>query len=198
MKRRSPRWLTARAQAMRKEMTPEEKAIWHLLHDGELVALNWRRQTAFGTYVLDFVSHAAKLVIEIDGAQHAEKSQLEHDACRSAWLNRQGYCVLRVWNNEAVKEKEGVWRTIHAAACKTRAMIRMQRWREKHMACVESINAEIGALPLDGGGGREADGGGARAGGDGRASRGNTENKSAPHPLSHAAHDSSPIEGERE
>jgi very-short-patch-repair endonuclease len=190
MSERSSPWLKSRAKAMRAEMTPQEKIIWRLLHDGELIALNWRRQAAFGKYLLDFVSHAADLVVEIDGAQHGEKAQVAHDAQRSVWLKSQGYRVLRVWNAEALKERDGVWRTIHAAASETPALVRMQRWREA-----------IGTshLPLDGGGGeRMRAGGGVRASGEGEVSGDFTGNLSGPHPLSHAARDSSPIEGERE
>ena len=138
-------WLKARAKAMRAEMTPQEKAVWRLLHDGELVALNWRRQAAFGKYVLDFVSHAARLVIEVDGAKHREIAQAKHDAQRSAWLMGQGYRVLRVWNAEAAKEKDGVWRAIHAAASETRAVARMRRWRKEHLEKIQAINAAAGA-----------------------------------------------------
>ncbi len=194
-------WLKTRAKAMRGEMTPQEKTIWRLLHDGELVALNWRRQVAFGDYVLDFVSHAAKLVVEVDGAQHAETKHADHDAQRTTWLNTQGYRVLRIWNDEALRSKDGVWQSIHTAASETPVLARMQRWREKELARVQTINAKIGApcLPLDGGGGeRMRAGGGVRADIKEEASGGSSGKTSGPHPLSHAARDSSPIEGERE
>ncbi len=187
----SSRWLKAGAKTMRAEMTPQEKAIWHLLHDGELVALHWRRQAAFGQYVLDFVSHAAKLILEIDGAQHAGKSQVKHYAQKSAWLNSQGYRVLRVWNVEAVREKEGVWRAIHGAACETRAVARMQRWRAEKMRLVRETTANI-TSPSMGEVAAQRPEGVTRADGEDEASVGLTGNASGPYPLSHAARDSSP------
>lgn len=80
-------WIRSRAKQMRKEMTPHENAMWGVLHEGELIALNWRRQVAFGDYILDFVSHPARLVIEVDGSQHAEAGQAARDEARSVVTN---------------------------------------------------------------------------------------------------------------
>jgi very-short-patch-repair endonuclease len=179
---------------LRKQMTPHERAVWRLLREGELVALNWRRQSVFRKYILDFVSHPARLVVEVDGAQHGAQEQAGHDEQRTAVLNGQGYRVLRFWNNEAMRARDGVWRTVHAAALETPARARMVRWREKHVLDVAGQNAH---LPLDGGGGREAAGGGARVVLEEEASRGNAGNAGGPHPISHASRDSSSIEGER-
>jgi hypothetical protein len=144
--------------------------------------------------VLDFVSHTAKLVVEVDGAQHADAAIAETDAARTAWLKQEGYEVLRFWNLESVREQDGVWCTIYSAALQTKAAPRMVRWREKHTRDVAEVNAR---LPLDGGGGREAAGGGARAGAESTAAGGNAGEVGGPHPLSRAARDSSPIEGEQ-
>ena len=151
-------WLRGRAKAMRTEMTPHEKAIWRLLHEGELVALNWRRQAAFGAYILDFVSHPARLVIEVDGAQHATAENAKHDAERSACIEAEGYRVLRFWNNEALMAKDGVWQSIYAAALSTPARARMERWRKGHMTQISEGNARLASssmeeAPRSGGGG---------------------------------------------
>jgi|CXWL01.1.fsa_nt_gi very-short-patch-repair endonuclease len=189
-------WLRQRAKQMRAEMTPHEKIIWRLLHQGELVALNWRRQSPLGRYVLDFVSHPAKFIVEIDGAHHGDANNVESDSKRTVWLNEQGYQVLRFWNFETVREQDGVWLTIHGTAIQTKAAPRMLRWREKHMRDVAATNAR---LPPDGGGGeRKRAGGGARAVGEEGASGGVSGKAGGPHPLSHASRDLSPIEGERE
>jgi|GEM_PF-4020718 len=130
-------------------MTPHEKAVWRLLHEGELVALYWRRQCVFRNYILDFVSHPARLVVEVDGAQHGAAEQAQHDNCRSAVLNGQGYRVLRFWNNEAIKDRDGVWRSIHAAAAETPARARMQRWREQDTKRVETANARLTSSSME-------------------------------------------------
>lgn len=151
-------WLRSRAKKMRAEMTPHEKAMWRLLHEGELAAMNWRRQVAFGSYILDFVSHPARLVIEVDGSQHAMTENAANDAKRTEWLRSEGYNVLRFWNQEALKSRDDVWRSIHSTASATPAGARMQKWRASHLAQIEKANAQIASssmeeAPRSGGGG---------------------------------------------
>ena len=142
-------WLRARAKAMRKEMTPHEKAMWRLLHEGELAALYWRRQSVFRGYILDFVSHPARLVVEVDGAQHGEAGQADRDTKRTAMLNEQGYRVLRFWNDEATRNRDGVWETIFAAAKQTGAAARMRRWRAEHMKRVRQANDRLTSSSME-------------------------------------------------
>ncbi|HYD89020.1 MAG TPA: DUF559 domain-containing protein [Vitreimonas sp.] len=142
-------WLRKRAKEMRREMTPHEKATWRILHEGELVALYSRRQTVFRDYILDFVSHPARLVVEIDGAQHGSPEQTEHDAQRTVMLNGQGYRVLRFWNNEAISDRDGVWRSIHQAAGETPARARMQRWREQETTRIQAANAHLTSSSME-------------------------------------------------
>jgi very-short-patch-repair endonuclease len=187
-------WLRRRAKEMRAEMTPHEKAMWCLLREGELVALNWRKQATLGDYILDFVSHPARLVVEVDGLQHARRENADHDAERTAWLRSQGYRVLRFWNNEAIRDRDGIWRTIYAAAVATSAKARMQRWRDERMANVKQANAN---LLLDGGGGRAAAGGGARSTLAGESPEAHLSTPLASPPQSSLRDDSSSIEEER-
>ncbi len=63
-----------------------------------------------GPYILDFVCMESKLVIELDGGQHAE--QADYDAARTDFLKSQGYRVLRFWNNELLANEQGVLTTI--------------------------------------------------------------------------------------
>ncbi len=135
-------WIRSRAKQMRAQMTPHEKAMWRLLHEGELVALNWRKQAPFGNYILDFVSHPARLVVEVDGAQHADSEIAKHDAERSGWLASQGYQVVRFWNGEAIRARDEVWRSIQSAALETSAAPRMLRWRTGDTARVQKTNAQ--------------------------------------------------------
>jgi very-short-patch-repair endonuclease len=147
---------------MRAAMTPHEKAMWRLLHEGELVALNWRRQAAFGDYILDFVSHSARLVIEVDGAQHAMSEDAANDAIRTEWLRGQGYKVLRFWNQEALRARDDVWRSVYSVAAATPANARLQRWRDDQMAQIQRTNAQLASssmeeAPRSGGGGAPAE-----------------------------------------
>lgn len=135
-------WIRSRAKQMRAEMTPHEKAMWRLLHEGELAALNWRKQAPFGDFILDFVSHPARLVIEVDGSQHAESANAARDADRSEWLRAEGYQVIRFWNGEALSARDDVWRSLQSAALATPAAPRMLRWRESELARVRKANAQ--------------------------------------------------------
>ena len=87
----------------------------HRLHGA-----SFRRQTPIGPYVVDFVCHAAKLIIEVDGGQHFEAKQIAHDERRRAYLAAQGYRVLRFSNLDVLKNKAGVLETIAAALGKTK------------------------------------------------------------------------------
>ncbi|MEJ0059569.1 MAG: DUF559 domain-containing protein [Terricaulis sp.] len=136
-------WAKRRAKHLRSELTPAEKALWRIVHAGELTALNWRRQTPFDRYILDIVSHPARLVVEVDGIHHGEPEHAEHDARRTAVLESQGYRVLRVWNHDALHNQDGVWLAIHAAARETPAAARMQRWQSAHEASLHAKNASI-------------------------------------------------------
>lgn len=140
-------WIRARAKKLRAEMTPHERAMWRLLREGELVALNWRRQAPFRDFILDFVSHPARLVVEVDGAQHAQADQVQLDTQRTAALEREGYRVLRFWNVDVVKARAGVWNAIHQAAMQTPACSRMVRWCKNNALC-ENIGKSGGSHPL--------------------------------------------------
>ena len=71
------------------------------------------RQEAIGPYIVDFVCREMRLVIEVDGGQHAGSKR---DAIRDRWLADHRYRVLRVWNNEVMENIEGVWEIILSAA----------------------------------------------------------------------------------
>ena len=69
-----------------------------------------RRQVPMGQYIADFVSHKARLIVEIDGGQHDRSSIRE--AARTEFLQNEGYRVLRFWNNEVLENLDGVRETI--------------------------------------------------------------------------------------
>ena len=99
-----------RARTLRRNLTDAERKLWHELRRDAL-GVNFRRQHAIGKYIVDFVCLDHKLIIEADGGQHAEE-QAEHDAARTAWLESQGYEVLRFWNNDILTNIEGVLEVI--------------------------------------------------------------------------------------
>lgn len=88
------------ARNLRNESTNAEKRLWQLLRAQQIRRHKFRRQAAVGPYIVDFVCFSQKLIIELDGPQHAERDAAEHDATRSAWLASQGFRVLRFWNHQ--------------------------------------------------------------------------------------------------
>jgi len=96
-------------------MTPAEKRLWWHLDRVPVPGTHFRRQAPVGPYVVDFVCHTAKLVIEVDGAQHGFDQNAAADLTRTRWLEAQGYRVLRFWNGEVLHQIDVVLDTIHAA-----------------------------------------------------------------------------------
>jgi very-short-patch-repair endonuclease len=103
----------SRAKSMRTEMTDAERALWMQLRAHRLDGLRFRRQTPIGPYIVDFVCHERRLVVELDGGQHAES---QHDIRRDRWLESKGYRVLRFWNSDVFQNRDGVLETIVSAA----------------------------------------------------------------------------------
>jgi very-short-patch-repair endonuclease len=100
--------MRSHARALRKDMTPAERIIWYAVRAHRLSGAGFRRQVPIGPYIVDFVSHAAMLIIEIDGGQHFEDSHERRDAVRDAYLNAEGYRVLRFNNREVMTNRHGV------------------------------------------------------------------------------------------
>lgn len=90
---------------LRKEPTPAERKLWSVIRNDQL-GVNFRRQHAIGNYIPDFVCIEKKLIIELDGSQHLE--QQAYDQERTKQLNSLGYKVIRFWNNEVMKNMDGV------------------------------------------------------------------------------------------
>jgi very-short-patch-repair endonuclease len=89
-------WLRGRASAMRREPAVFEARLWKLLRDRRLEGLKFRRQVVISRYIADFVCLRYRLIVEADGPLHEERA--EHDAIRDAWLQSQGFRVLRLSN----------------------------------------------------------------------------------------------------
>ncbi|MGP0093678.1 MAG: endonuclease domain-containing protein [Xanthobacteraceae bacterium] len=100
------------ARQLRGRMTDAEQRLWYHLRARRLAQFKIKRQAPVGSYVLDFVCFARKLVIEVDGGQHATS---ETDAARDEWLRSQGFRVLRFWNDDVLKHTDAVLSEILAA-----------------------------------------------------------------------------------
>jgi very-short-patch-repair endonuclease len=87
------------AKKMRHEPTDAELAMWRLLRDRRLSQYKFRRQVSFQNYILDFVCFEKRVVVEIDGSQHAESAR---DAARDAILMAEGFQIERYWNNDVL------------------------------------------------------------------------------------------------
>jgi very-short-patch-repair endonuclease len=96
---------TERARRLRRDETDAERRLWYWLSGRELCGFKFVRQIPLGPYVVDFLCRSKRLVIEIDGEQHADSVG---DVRRTAWLNRHGYSVLRFWNHEVLRERDSV------------------------------------------------------------------------------------------
>ena len=98
--------LRTRARELRRNATDAERALWRHLRMWQLDGYKFRRQQPIGNYIVDFVCLEKRLIIELDGGQHAEQSN--YDSERDAWLRDQRFTVLRFWNNDVLKNVEGV------------------------------------------------------------------------------------------
>jgi very-short-patch-repair endonuclease len=104
------RLLTGVAKRLRHEMTDAERLLWNEVRAHRFAGLKFKRQEPLGLYVVDFVCYEAKLIVELDGGQHA--SQKEADEERTRWLASRGFRVVRFWNNDVLTNIAGVMREI--------------------------------------------------------------------------------------
>ena len=100
-----------RARTLRKNMTEAERKLWGRLR-GQQLGIRFRRQAILGRYIVDFVCLDPKIIIEVDGSQHAD--DVHYDEQRTKWLESLGYRVLRYWNNEVLQQLdivlEAIWK----------------------------------------------------------------------------------------
>ena len=100
---KAPSGTVDRARRLRRDATDAEKRLWRALREAFPDA-KFRRQSPVGPYFADFLSFRHKLIVEADGGQHT----IEADAARTRFLEREGYRVLRFWNNDVLANTEGV------------------------------------------------------------------------------------------
>ena len=98
------------ARALRVKSTDAERLLWSKLRNRQVEGWKFRRQVPLGGYIVDFLCEDANLIVELDGGQHGEA--LNYDAMRTKWLNKNGYQVIRFWNNDAMNNIDGVLQSL--------------------------------------------------------------------------------------
>jgi len=105
-----------KARALRKRSTDAERLLWSRLRGKQAGGYKFRRQQPIGDFIVDFTCFELRLIIEVDGGGHSE--QIEADQKRTAWLESQGFRVVRYWNNEVLLQTQGVleaiWQAVEA------------------------------------------------------------------------------------
>ena len=107
--------MAERARRMRREKTSAERKLWRLLRELNRRGLQFRQQAPIGPYIADFAEHSAKLVLEVDGGQHGEEAIARSDGERTRWLELQGYQVIRFWNDDVLRNTQGVMTAVLAS-----------------------------------------------------------------------------------
>jgi very-short-patch-repair endonuclease len=95
--------------------------MWRLLRDRRLGGVKFRRQVPIGPFIADFASIGHRLVVELDGGQHADS---ETDVRRDRFLKADGWRVVRFWNNDVMGNREGVLEAIRDALALTPTLSR--------------------------------------------------------------------------
>ena len=98
---------TKRARGLRREAPFPERLLWSKLRNRQLAGWKFRRQHPVGPYFADFACPEVKLVVELDGDTHGEGAQQVHDAKRTAFLESEGWEVLRIWNAHLMENIDG-------------------------------------------------------------------------------------------
>ncbi len=105
--------LLTNAKRLRKEMTDAETKLWHALRAKRFAGYKFRRQVPMQKYIADFVCYEPKVIVELDGGQHVE--QAAYDKVRDQFFVRQGFRVLRFWNDDMLQNTEAVLQAIFSA-----------------------------------------------------------------------------------
>ena len=93
------------AKTMRADATVAENLLWQVVRNRQLEGFKFKRQVPLDGYILDFVCFEARLIVEVDGSQHADNTR---DLVRDAFFRGQGFRILRFWNEEVVQNLDAV------------------------------------------------------------------------------------------
>jgi very-short-patch-repair endonuclease len=96
-------------------MTDAERKLWWRLREIQIKGTHFRRQATIGPYYADFACHERRVVIEVDGGGHAEKTRASADEVRTNFLISRGYRVLRFWNHVVLKDTDAVMEAVTEA-----------------------------------------------------------------------------------
>lgn len=100
--------LKSKARSLRASLTDAEQRLWARLRRKQILGIQFYRQKPIGNYIVDFYASAVRLVVEVDGSQHFDPAQTEHDRRRTAYLKRQGLRVLRFTDRQVLLELDAV------------------------------------------------------------------------------------------
>jgi very-short-patch-repair endonuclease len=100
------------ARKLRGRMTDAERRLWYRVRAHRFLGHKFKRQVPIGPYVVDFACLNRRLIVELDGGQHADNAK---DRKRDAWLRAHGFQVLRFWNNDVLKNTDVVLEVILSA-----------------------------------------------------------------------------------
>ena len=103
--------LTGRARALRRNSTDAERKLWRWLRNRRHSGFKFRQQVEIDGYIVDFLWPERRLIVELDGGQHTP----ERDAARTAYLESQGFRLIRFWNHDVLQNLDGVWAAIEDA-----------------------------------------------------------------------------------
>jgi len=134
VEQKGPTWkarLRSNARALRRSSTDAERLLWSELRGHWLNGAGFRRQVPIESYIADFVCHAAKLAIELDGGQHFSDQAERADAMRSAVIEAKGFVVLRFSNHDVMSNRAGVIETIATAVAERAPTLTLPRKRER-------------------------------------------------------------------
>jgi very-short-patch-repair endonuclease len=104
------------AKSMRRAMTEAELKLWNELRAHRLMGMSFRRQVPIGQYIVDFACAKHRLVVEVDGSQHALPENVQADETRATYLVSLGWTILRFWNDDVLRDIDGVCQHIVVAA----------------------------------------------------------------------------------
>ena len=103
----------AAAKKLRANTTRHERILWRALKELPIEGTHFRRQAPIGPYVVDFFCPSKKLIIELDGGHHNDDAVAERDSERQAWLEQQGYKIIRFWNSDVAGDLNAVMENIY-------------------------------------------------------------------------------------
>jgi very-short-patch-repair endonuclease len=104
------------AKSMRHVMTEAELKLWNELRAHRLMGLGFRRQVPIDRYIVDFACPSHRIIVEVDGIQHAEPDNATKDSERTAYLEGRGWTLLRFWNGDVLRDLDTVCRHIVIAS----------------------------------------------------------------------------------